>query len=105
MARKAINLGGNLRFDSVSSGKTHFDKILKDTPMDTHVTPQEFNELRALYEAYCRKTNWPLNSPPAAFYPTYERGAGYTTKCFAVRFDDGSEGRFSLDKALRAVAE
>jgi hypothetical protein len=103
MALKSIDLGNGLAFESISAGKAHFDGILKNTAMNTHVTPQAFEELKVLYETYCRKTNWPIKSPPAAFYPIYERAPGYTTRCFGVKFQDGSTGRFSLDKALSAV--
>jgi hypothetical protein len=101
---KSIDLGCGLSFASITAGKAHFEPMLKNTPIDTHVTFEELTELRSLYEQYCRKTNWPLSSPPAAFYPTYERGAAYTTRCFGINFEDGSTGRFSLDKALSAVA-
>ena len=101
---KHINLGSGLDFESITAGKTHFEPILKDTPLGTHVTPQEFAQINALYEAYCKKTNWPINSQPAAFFPMHDRGKGYTTRCFGVAFKDGSTGRFSLDKALSAVA-
>lgn len=104
MASKKVDLGGNLKFESVAAGKAHFDKILKDTAIGAHITVQEFREIKALYEEYCRKTNWPLSSPPVAFYPMHERGPGYTTRCFGVEFKDGSKNRFSLDKALSAVA-
>jgi hypothetical protein len=104
MAGKSINLGPGLSFANISVGKDHFGPILKNTAIDAHVTDQEFNELRILYAEYCRKTNWPMKSPPAAFYPMYDRGPGYTTRCFGVKFQDGSTGRFSLDKALSAVA-
>jgi hypothetical protein len=104
MVSKSINLGNGLMFTSISAGKVHFESILKSTAIETDVAANEFNELKALYEQYCTKTNWPLNSPPTAFYPTYERGPGYTTRCFGIRFQDGSTGRFSLDKALSEVA-
>lgn len=104
MVRKTIDLTPSLRFESISAGKVHFDKILKETPVETDVTPDQFQELKVLYEEYCRRTQWPLSSLPIAFYPIYEVGKGFTTKCFAVKFQDGSTNRFSLDKALSAVA-
>ena len=104
MVSKPIDLGNGLTFESLTAGKAHFEKILKDTALGTHVTAQEFREINALYEEYCRKTNWPLSSSAAAFYPTHEHGKGYTTRCFGVEFKDGSKNRFSLDKALNAAA-
>jgi hypothetical protein len=101
---KRIDLAGGLKFESITEGKKHFEKSLKETELGTHVTPKEFVEIKALYEAYCKKTKWPINSPPAAFFPMHERGKGYTTRCFGVAFKDGSTDRFSLDKALSEVA-
>ncbi|SDH44321.1 hypothetical protein SAMN05216338_100999 [Bradyrhizobium sp. Rc2d] len=104
MARKAIDLGPNLEFDSISSAKSYFGAMLKDAPLDADVPAGQFQALKHLYEEYCKRTNWPVPAAPAAFYATHERAKGYTTKCFGVRFQDGSVTRFSLDKALSAVA-
>lgn len=104
MVAKKIDLGTGLKFASIAEAKVHFDKILKGTPLDQRVTNAEFKALKLLYEAYCSKTNWPMPSPPKAFFPTYERQKGYTTMCFGIEFEDGNKGRFSLDKALTAVA-
>jgi hypothetical protein len=52
MASKSINLGNGLKFASISAGKAHFDGILKNTAIDAHVTNQQFNELKTLYEEY-----------------------------------------------------
>jgi len=103
MAKK-IDLGPGLSFESIAKAKDYFDRILKGTPIDQRVTDTEFKSLKTLYEAYCTKTNWPLHSPPKSFFPTHERQKGFTTKCFGVEFEDGKSGRFSLDKALSAVA-
>lgn len=104
MVSKRIELKNGLRFESISAGKSYFEKILKETPLGVQVTSQEFRDLIALYEAYCNKTDWSLRSPAIAFFPMHETGKGYTTKCFGVTFEDGSTDRFSLDKALSAVA-
>lgn len=104
MVSKSIDLGGGLRFESVKVGKAHFEHILKSTATNQYVTAQEFDELRRLYDGYCSATNWPVASSPVAFFPQHERGPGFTTLCFGIKFQDGSTGRFSLDKALSAVA-
>jgi len=105
MVSKDIDLGNGLKFESISSGKMHFAKMLKETELGKPFTGREFQEIAALYEAYCRKTNWPVRSPPAAFFPKNESGPGYTTRCFGIEFKDGSTGRFSVDKALSACRE
>jgi hypothetical protein len=103
MAKK-IELGPDLRFASIDQGRIYFRNILNSTELNQRVSAGEFESLRLLYEAYCAKTNWPITSPLRAFFPRHERGEGYTTKCFGVEFEDGTEGRFSLDRALSAVA-
>jgi hypothetical protein len=101
---KKFSLGPTLHFESITDGKDFFDKILKNTPLEQRVKQEEFDALNLLYEAYCEKTNWQVPSRPKAFFPTHERQRGYTTKCFGIEFEDGTKGRFSLDKALTAVA-
>ena len=101
MVAKKIDLGPGLIFASITEAKAHFDRILKGTPINQHVSDAEFKSLKTLYEAYCKKTNWPLPSPPKSFFTRYEQ---FTTKCFGVEFENGTSNSFSLDKALRAVA-
>jgi hypothetical protein len=104
MVSKKIDLGPNLQFESISEGRTFYGKILSDTPLNQPIANTEFDALKLLYEAYCAKTNWPIPSPPKAFFPRYEQQKGYTTKCFGIEFQNGKKDRFSLDKALAAVA-
>src|SRR2546423_1914733 len=104
MVAKKVDLGPGLQFPSIAEAKNYFGKILKDTPINQHVTKQEFDALKPLYEKYCSKTSWPVPFPPRAFFPTHQQQKGYTTKCFGIEFEDGSRDRFSLDKALTAVA-
>jgi hypothetical protein len=104
MASKDIDLGDGLRFESIGAGKKHFEKSLKGAEIDKHFVGQEFQDIEALYSAYCKATNWAVSSPPIAFFPKNESGKGYTTRCFGVEFKDGSTNRFSLDKALSAIA-
>ena len=101
-ARKSIDLGPGLQFSSITAGRAHFKPILDATPIGQYATPQQFAELKVLYEAYCTNTSWPLPSPPVGFGTMLEQ---FETKCFSVEFADGSKGRFSLDKALSAVAK
>ncbi len=104
MVSKNVDLGNGLKFESIGAGKVHFEKILKETALGEHFAGREFQDIAALYVAYCKATNWPVNSPPVAFFPKHEGGEGYTTRCFGVEFENGSADRFSLGKALSAVA-
>ena len=104
MVSKAIDLGAGLQFESITAGKMHFEPILKDAALGKHFAGQELQDIKALYDEYCRKTNWIIKSPVKAIFPKNETGKGFTTKCFGIQFEDGATDRFSLDKALSAVA-
>jgi hypothetical protein len=102
MVAKSIDLGPGLKFPSIKAGRDHFKPILDATAVGQHVPPQHFDELKILYETYCANTNWSLPSPPVAFGAMLEQ---FNTKCFSVEFADGSQNRFSLDKALSTVVK
>jgi len=104
MVSKNIDLGSGLEFESITAGKMHFEPTLKNATSGEHFAGQEFQDMKALYDAYCRKTNWTVKSPVAAFFAKNESGKGFTTRCFGIQFEDGSTDRFSLDKALSVVA-
>lgn len=105
MVSKRIDLGTGLIFDSISAAKVHFDPMRTEGSLDVHLARGRFLEMKKLYEEYCRKTNYSLPFPVAAFYPTMEKRSGGYTRCIGVSFQDGSATTFSLDKALSAVAE
>jgi len=104
MVTKSIDLGNGLRFESITTGRTHFAPMLKSAALGAHFAGQEFQDIKALYGTYCKKTNWVERSPAVAFFAKNESGPRYTTRCFGIRFEDGTSGRFSLDKALSAAA-
>lgn len=101
---KKIELAADLNFVSISQARTYFRNILNSTELNQRVSDGEFRSLNLLYKAYCAKTKWQIKTPPNAFFPRYEQGKGFTTKCFGIEFEDGTSGRFSLDKALSMVA-
>ncbi len=101
---KAVHLGPSLSFESITSAKVYYDPIRTGGLIDVDVSPQHFEDLTALYVAYCRKTNYNIPSEIVAFYPTIEKRNGGYTRCLGVRFKNNSTTTFSLDKALSAVA-
>ncbi len=105
MVSKNIDLGNGPKFESITAGKMYFEPILKDAALGKHFAGQESQNIKALYDAYCRKTNWIDKSPVAAFFAKNESEKGYTTRCFGIQFKDGTTYRFSLDKALSAAAK
>lgn len=101
---KSVSLRTGRAFATVTAAKEYFGNILNGRELKQEFGKDELADVRASYEDYCAKTGWKLKSNPASFYPTHDRGAGYTTRCFGVTFEDGTTGNFSMDKALRAIA-
>lgn len=101
---KLVTLSNGREFPSVSAATEHFARILKSRELKEAFSGEDLVDIRTAYADYCAKTNWTLASAPALFYPTHDRGPGYTTRCFGVTFEDGTTGNFSMTKALRAIA-
>lgn len=103
MAR-SVTLSTGRAFPTVTAAKEHFAQVLNGQELKKAFSGEDLVDIRAVYTDYCEKTDWPLPSAPASFYPTHDRGPGYTTLCFGVTFEDGTTGKFSMDKALRTIA-
>lgn len=101
---KSIRLSTGLEFASISAGSDHFKKVLDGQELAKPFNGPELADIRAAFEEYCSRTDWPVPSPPASFYPTHERGPGFTTRCYGVTFEDGSKDNFSMPKALKVIA-
>jgi hypothetical protein len=101
---KSVSLKTGRTFPTVTAAKKHFDLVLDGRELKQEFTGDELADIRSVYEDYCAKTGWHLQSPPASFHPTHDRGPGYTTRCFGVTFEDGTTDKFSMEKALRAIA-
>jgi hypothetical protein len=101
---KSVKLSPSLDFATITLAKKHFDPFRTGGELNQDLPPDQFGQLKLLYERYCANTGFPLPSAVAAFFPTMEkRSAGYT-RCLGVRMADGTSTTFSLDKALSAVA-
>lgn len=101
---KSVSLATGRAFPTIAAGREYFSNLLKGQELKAAFSGPDAADIRAAYEAYCAKTNWRLDSPPASFHPTQDRGPGYTTRCYGVIFEDGTVGKFSMDKALSAIA-
>jgi hypothetical protein len=73
MVSKRIDLGPGLIFGSISAAKVHFDPVRAKGSLDVDISMGHFSEMKILYEKYCIKTNYPMPSPVAAFYPTMKK--------------------------------
>lgn len=101
---KSITLATGQSFASIKVAKVHFDTLLKNQELEVDFPSADFEDLSALYLAYCKKTDWPVTSRPVAFFPTYDRRPGASSLCFGVRFEDNNEIRFSLPRVLSSAA-
>lgn len=101
---KSVTLKTGRTFATVTAAKAHFARILASRDLKQEFAGEDLADVRAAYEGYCAKTKWELQSRSASFYPTSDRGPGYTTRCFGVTFEDGTTGHFSMDKALKEIA-
>lgn len=102
---KKINLYNGKSFKNIAEAKRHFSALLGATPLKVEISGGDLEDVSAVYQAYCKATDWVLPSLPVGFFPVNESGEGYTTRCFGVRFADGSTNRFSILKALSRIAE
>jgi hypothetical protein len=101
---KSLLLRSGRSFPTLSAAKSHFHQLLEGQPLKVPFEGEDLVEIEATFVAYCAETNWPVSSPPKSFYPTNNRGRGYTTRCYGVMFNDGRSDTFSMDKALTAIA-
>jgi hypothetical protein len=101
---KSVTLTTGQHFETITAAQAYFADLLKGQELGKAFSGNESLQIGTVYRGYCDRTRWDLTSPPASFYPTYDRGPGYTTRCFGVTFEDGTTGKFSLEKALRAIA-
>lgn len=101
---KSVSLASGRSFPTIKAALDHFSGVLKDQPDKAPFTGADESDIGAAYLAYCAKTKWTLESSPASYYPTHGRGVGFTTRCFGVTFADGTSTIFSMEKALRAIA-
>lgn len=102
---KSVTLATGLRFKSISEGVEHFSSMLERQEHGQPFAGHDARHVRAAYDAYCAATEWITAAPAATFQPVHERGPGFTTRCFGVTYEDGTSGRFSMKKALSAIAE
>lgn len=101
---KSIHLSTGRSFKNITEGKRHFAALLKSTPLGEGFSGDDFDDICAVYVAYCKATDWALASPPVSFFPVHETGDKFTTRCFGVKFADDTVGRFSIQKALSKTA-
>lgn len=101
----------DLSFESQKAAEEYFYNIRDEYWKSKQVIRDSviFEQLKALYEQYCKETNWPMPGTPVSFrVKNNHRGqgsSGGTTQGFAVTFDNGEEKEFSAEKAIQAIAK
>src|SRR3546814_16766332 len=77
---KSVSLATGRSFPTVKAALDHFSGILKEQPDKAPFAGADESDIGAAYLAYCAKTNWTLESPPAFYYPTHACGSGFRSE-------------------------
>lgn len=102
---KRVELSTGRSWKTVKAAKLHFSNLLDSKPIGEAFDGLDAVDIEAAYFAYCRATAWEIAANPETFYPTYENGVGFASRCFGITYLDGSTGRFSMNKALSAIGQ
>jgi hypothetical protein len=60
---KSVSLRTGRAFETVTAAKDHFVQILNGQELKQEFAGDELSDIRAIYEDYCAKTGWELQSP------------------------------------------
>src|SRR3546814_8736888 len=77
---KSVSLATGRSFPTVKAALDHFSEVLKKQPDKAPFAGADEDDIDAAYLAYCAKTNWTLESPPASYYPTRGRSEEHTSE-------------------------
>ena len=66
---KSVSLRTGRAFGTVTAANEHFALILNGQGLKQEFSGDELADIRAVYEDYCAKTGWNLQSPPACYSP------------------------------------
>lgn len=103
MSSKNVLLSNGVEFESLQAANLYFDG-LRERPKGTTFSGQELDNLRALYEDYCRVTKYPVPGKITGFHTAFEPRPGGSHPCFFVEFESGKPKPFSQIKALKEIA-
>ncbi len=109
MAKRVILLSGR-QFKPVTSAKAYFSGLRERTPLKSLLAEPERSDVIDIYQRYCRATGHTAEVAAEVTVVMDEKqrpGGNYAqaVKAFAVLTPTGALVLFSMDKALKAVAE
>lgn len=107
MVRKPVTVGGRA-FDTLGKAQKEFSDLRKSSQEEVAFTGLEANDIDFIYREYCRLTAELLSSRPKEYFVRtgpVETSIGFRNSLtYFVRFDDGTERAFSMDNALKEIA-
>lgn len=107
MAKKVTTQSGIL-FNTLKAAQSHFSKLREATAIGDRLSEPERSDVLDIYRRYCAATGWPAEDvvDVTTEWDNQQRAAGTyaQTKALAVVTASGSTSRFSMVKALAAIA-
>lgn len=109
MAKRVTVLSGR-EFKPVTSAKAYFSGLKERTPLKSPLGEPERSDIIDIYQRYCRATGQTAEvaADVAVVMDEKQRPGGnyaQAVKAYAVLTPTGALVLFSMDKALKAVAE
>lgn len=109
MAKRVI-LSSGREFKPVTSAKAHFSGLRERTPVKAFVSEPDRSDVIDIYRRYCRTSGQAaLDAVDVTIVMDQKQNSGgnyvRAAKAFAIVSATGSLSIFSMEKALRAIAE
>ncbi|WP_156639984.1 hypothetical protein [Bosea sp. PAMC 26642] len=106
---KQVTLRSGRHFKSITAAKAHFCGLREKTHLEARLPEPHKSDAIDVYERYCAVTGWPAEDAVdvTVTWDNKERPAGpyAPTKAYAIITGSGSTSVFSMDRALRAIAD
>ena len=106
---KQVTIKSGTVFTTLAAAKDHFSKVREGNVIGTRLAEPHRSEVIDVYERYCKATGW--QAVNAVDFTTINDnrkrpdGAYRTTKALAVIDASGAEHTFSIDGALKDIAQ
>ena len=107
---KRVTLSSGREFKPLTLAKAHFSGLRERTPVKSSVREPDRSDVIDIYQRYCRASGQAVQDAVDVTIVMDQKsnpGGNYVhaTRAFAVVSASGSLSIFSMEKALRAIAE
>jgi hypothetical protein len=107
MVSKPVAISGRT-YETLGKAQREFSELRKSWKEEEVFTGTAARDIDFIYSEYCRLTSEPLSSPPQEYFVRtgpVETPIGFrNSRSYFVRFKDGTERAFSMDNALKEMA-